>query len=220
LAKTGARLVLGARRTDKLSAIASEIDAAGGAAIATQLDVTSRASMNAFVDLARKRFGRIDVLVNNAGVMMLAPLAEVRYDDWERMIDVNLRGVLNGIAAALPHMLAQGSGHIVMIGSTSGRRVAPMGGVYAATKFAVRAIAESVRIEGGSAVRSTLISAGATQTELVDGVDHPMIREALLARRNDMLTADAVARAVAYAIEQPREVDVSEILVRPLKLKE
>jgi NADP-dependent 3-hydroxy acid dehydrogenase YdfG len=220
LAATGAKLVLGARRTDKLSAIADEIQAQGGTAVATALDVTSRASMDAFVELAGERFGRIDVLVNNAGVMMLAPLAEARQDDWERMIDVNLRGVLNGVAAAFPRMLAQQSGHIVMIGSTSGRRVAQMSGVYAATKFAVRALAESVRLEGGSAVRSTLISAGATQTELVEKIDHPMLREALRARWNDTLPVDSIAQAIAYAIAQPHAVDVSEILVRPLKIKD
>jgi NADP-dependent 3-hydroxy acid dehydrogenase YdfG len=220
LAGTGAKLVLGARRVDRLSAVAEEINAQGGTALATPLDVTSRASMDAFVEMARERFGRIDVLVNNAGIMMLAPLAEARQDDWDRMIDVNLRGVLNGVAAALPKMMAQQSGHIVMIGSTSGRRVAQMNGVYAATKFAVRAIAESVRLEGGAAVRSTLISAGATQTELVENIDQPMMREALRARWNDTLPVDSVARAIAFAIAQPHEVDVSEILVRPLKLKD
>lgn len=220
LAGSGAKLVLGARRLERLEALAAEIRSQGGEAIPVQLDVADRAAMQAFVGVARERFGRIDVLVNNAGLMKLSPLAEAKQDDWDRMIDVNLRGALNGIAAALPHMMAQQSGHIIMVGSTSGHRVAPMNGVYAATKFAIRALAESIRLEGGSAVRSTLISPGATRTELVENVDHPMIREALKSRIADTLPVDSIARAIAYAIEQPHEVDVSEVLVRPLRIKD
>ncbi|VWX54472.1 SDR family oxidoreductase [Novosphingobium sp. 9U] len=220
LARSGAKLVLGARRMERLNALVADIEAQGGAAIALRLDVTDRAETQAYIGAAVERFGRIDVLVNNAGIMKLAPLAEAKQDDWDRMIDVNLRGALNGIAAALPHMMKQQSGHIIMVGSTSGHRVAPMNGVYAATKFAIRALAESIRIEGGSSVRSTLISPGATHTELVENIDHPMIREALASRMADALPVDSIARAIAYAIEQPHEVDVSEVLVRPLKLKD
>jgi NADP-dependent 3-hydroxy acid dehydrogenase YdfG len=220
LAKNDATLVLGARRLEKLSAVATAIADDGGVALTTELDVTNRTSMDKFIEYAHDRFGRIDVLINSAGIMMLAPLIETRRDEWDRMIDVNLRGVLNGVAAVLPHMILQGSGHIVLIGSTSGRRVAPTNGIYAATKFAVRAIAESLRIEGGAAIRSTLISAGATRTELTDKIDHPLMREAVRARADEMLPADAIARAISYAIEQPQNVDVSEIIVRPLTMKE
>jgi NADP-dependent 3-hydroxy acid dehydrogenase YdfG len=183
------------------------------------LDVTSRDSMESFVETARSRFGRIDVMVNNAGVMLLAPLADLRIDEWDRMIDVNIRGVLHGAAAVLPRMLAQGSGHIVTVGSIAGHQVMPMNGVYAATKFAVRAIAESLRIEGGTAVRSTLISPGAVATELFDKILHPQIQQMAKARIGGALPVDSVARAIAFAIEQPDDVDVNEIIVRPLANK-
>jgi NADP-dependent 3-hydroxy acid dehydrogenase YdfG len=220
LAADGARLVIGARRTDRLSRIAEEIESEGGTCLAAELDVTSRGSMDAFVQQALAAHGRIDVLVANAGVMLAAPLAEGRRDEWDRMIDLNIKGVLNGIAAALPPMMAQGSGHVILIGSNVGYRVPPMGGVYAATKFAVRAIAESLRVEGGKAIRSTLIAPGATRTEIVEHVEFPPIKQALLALRSEMLPAEAVAAAVAYAIDQPHEVDVSEILIRPIAMKD
>ena len=216
LARSGAKLVLGARRLEQLKAIAVDIEAQGGQAVAVELDVTSRDSMGAFVETAHSRFGRIDVLVNNAGVMLLAPLADLRTSEWERMIDVNVRGVLNGIAAALPHMLAQGRGHVVMVGSIAGHQVMPMNGVYAATKHAVRAIAESLRLEGGSAIRSTLISPGAVQTELFDNILHPQIQAMAKSRIDAALPVDSIARAIAYALEQPDDVDVNEIIVRPM----
>ena len=196
LAKTGAKLVLGARRAEKLDGVAKAIVEDGGTAISTSLDVTSFDSMRAFVDLARDRFQRIDVLVNNAGIMLVAPLGEARIDEWNRMIEVNVRGVLNGVAAALPHMIAQGSGHVVIVGSTSGRRVTPTSGIYAATKFAVRAVADSIRLECGPAVRSTLISPGATRSEMVEraqtraGQGGPASAPSV-----EMLSVDAVARA-------------------------
>ncbi|MBV1691655.1 SDR family oxidoreductase [Novosphingobium sp. G106] len=220
LAKDGARLVLGARRTDRLTGLANEIVAAGGEALAVMLDVTARDSMDDFVGRAIERFGRIDVFVHNAGLMMLGPWAELRRDEWDRMFDVNVRGVLNGIASALPHMLDQQSGHMILIGSTAGHHVVPLGGAYSATKFALRAIADSLRAEGGTAIRATLISPSATRTEIVENVDHPIMREALLSRRDLMLSADDVARAIAYAIAQPAHVDVSEIIVRPTSLKD
>jgi NADP-dependent 3-hydroxy acid dehydrogenase YdfG len=216
LAKSGAQLVLGARRQDKLAAVVREIESEGGAAIAVELDVTSAESMNAFIETARSRFGRIDVLVNNAGVMLLAPLADLRVAEWNRMIDVNIKGVLNGVAAALPHMKAQEGGHVVIVGSIAGIQVMPMSGVYAATKHAVRAIAESIRIEGGTAIRSTLIQPGATQTELFDNIEHDGIRQVTQGRFNLALPVDAIARAIVYAVEQPDGVDVNEVTVRPM----
>lgn len=216
LAKSGAQLVLGARRREQLGAVASGIEAEGGIAVPVELDVTDAGSMQAFIEVARSRFGRVDVLVNNAGVMLLAPLGDLRVAEWNRMIDVNIKGVLNGIAAVLPYMKEQDSGHIVLVGSIAGRQVMPMNGVYAATKHAVRAIAESVRLEGGTTIRSTLIQPGATQTELFDNIEHPEIRVMAQARLDAALPVDSIARAIAYAIEQPEGVDVNEITVRPM----
>jgi NADP-dependent 3-hydroxy acid dehydrogenase YdfG len=219
LAKSGARLVLGARRHDQLAAIAREIEEEGGTAIAVELDVTSRASMEAFVEVARTRFGRIDVIVNNAGVMLLAPFADLRTDEWDRMIDVNIKGVLYGAAAVLPDMQAQGSGHIITVGSIAGHQVMPMNGVYAATKHAVRAISEGLRLEAGTAIRCTLISPGPVVTELFDKILHPQIQQMAKSRINAALPVDAVARAIAFAIEQPGDIDVNEIIIRPLTNK-
>jgi NADP-dependent 3-hydroxy acid dehydrogenase YdfG len=219
LAKSGARLVLGARRRDQLVAIAKQIEAEGGTAVPVELDVTNRASLQAFVQMALSQFGRIDVLVNNAGVMLLAPLSDLRTEEWDRMIDVNIKGVLYGAAAVLPHMHAQGRGHIVTVGSIAGHQVMPMNGVYAATKFAVRALAESLRLEGGTAIRSTLISPGAVATELFDKILHPQIQQMAKARIGSALRVDCIARAIAFAIEQPDDVDVNEIIVRPMANK-
>lgn len=219
LAKTGAKLVLGARRMDQLTAIAESIEAEGGTAIPVELDVTSRDSMRAFVDAAINRFGRIDVMVNNAGVMYLAPFSDLRVDEWDRMIDVNIKGMLNGAAAVFPHMQAQNSGHFVTVGSIAGHQIMPMNGIYAATKFAVRAIAESLRLEGGTTIRSTLISPGAVATELFDKIPHPQIQEMAKSRLAAALPVEAVARAIAFAIEQPANVDVNEIIVRPMANK-
>jgi NADP-dependent 3-hydroxy acid dehydrogenase YdfG len=219
LAKTGAKLVLGARRTDQLSVIAREIEEQGGAAVPVGLDVTSRDSMKAFVDVVLSRFGRIDVMVNNAGVMLLAPFSDLRTEEWDRMIDVNIKGLLNGAAAVFPHMKVQDSGHFVTVGSIAGHQIMPMNGVYAATKFAVRAIAESLRLEGGTTIRSTLISPGAVATELFDKILHPQIQAMAKSRLGAALSADSIARAIAYAIEQPADVDVNEIIVRPMANK-
>ena len=219
LAKSGARLVLGARRIDRLEHIAAEIASAGGTALPTALDVTDRASMKAFVDLAIERFGRIDVMINNAGVMYLAPFSDLRVDEWDRMIDVNVKGVLNGAAAVFPYMQAQGSGHIVIVGSIAGRQVLPINTVYAATKFAVRAIAEGLRLEGGEAVRSTLISPGAVSTELFEKIPHEQIKQGAVGRRDTAIPAESIASAIAYAIGQPASVDVNEIIVRPMAIK-
>ncbi|MFH8617390.1 SDR family oxidoreductase [Streptomyces sp. NPDC017979] len=215
LAADGHRLLLGARRTDRLDALAAEITAAGGTAAARRLDVTDVADVRAFVTAARERFGRVDVVVNNAGVMPLSPLAALRVDEWDRMIDVNVRGVLYGIAAALPVMRAQGGGHVVNVASVGAYEVSPTAAVYCATKFAVRAISEGLRQESKGDVRVTLVSPGVTESELADGIADPVAKEAMAAYRAVAIPASAIADAVAYAVSQPPEVDVNEIVVRP-----
>ncbi|WP_328313284.1 SDR family oxidoreductase [Streptomyces sp. NBC_00442] len=215
LAADGHRLLLGARRTDRLAALAEEIAAAGGTAAFRRLDVTDADDVRAFVAAARERYGRLDVLVNNAGVMPLAPLDTLRTDEWDRMIDVNVRGVLHGIAAALPTMRAQGGGHVVNIASVGAYEVSPTAAVYCATKFAVRAISEGLRQESAGDIRVTLVSPGVTESELADGISDPAAREAMKAYRAVALPASAIAAAIAYAVAQPAEVDVNEIVVRP-----
>jgi len=215
LAGEGAKLVLGARRTDRLEALAARIRDAGGEAIVRSLDVARRDQVEAFVRAAVDAHGRLDVLVNNAGVMPLSRMADGKVDEWERMVDVNIKGVLYGIAAALPVMKAQGSGHIVNISSVAGRHVFPTAAVYCATKFAVHAVSEGLRMESDT-VRVTVIAPGATTSELSNTISDPaMKREVDEVFRKDLLPADAIARAIAYAIAQPPDVDVNEIVVRP-----
>ncbi|MFC9813317.1 SDR family oxidoreductase [Streptomyces virginiae] len=215
LAADGHRVLLGARRTERLEALSKEINAAGGAAAYRRLDVTDAADVRAFVAAAGERYGRLDVMVNNAGVMPLSPLDALAVDEWDLMIDVNVRGVLHGIAAALPVMRARGGGHIVNIASVGAYEVSPTAAVYCATKFAVRAISEGLRQESGGDVRVTLVSPGVTESELADHISDPAAREAMRAYRAVALPASAVADAIAYALSQPPEVDVNEIVVRP-----
>ncbi|MFI9235471.1 SDR family oxidoreductase [Streptomyces sp. NPDC053079] len=215
LAADGHRLFLGARRTDRLDRLAMEITAAGGTAASGRLDVTEAADVEDFVAAAAERYGRVDVMVNNAGVMPLSPLEALRTEEWNRMIDVNMRGVLHGIAAALPVMRAQGGGHIVNIASVGAHEVSPTAAVYCATKFAVRAFSEGLRQESAGDVRVTLVSPGVTESELADGIADPAARAAMRAYRAVALPASAIADAVAYAISQPPYVDVNEIVVRP-----
>ncbi|MEC4571306.1 SDR family oxidoreductase [Streptomyces virginiae] len=215
LAADGHRVLLGARRTERLEALSREINAAGGAAAYRRLDVTDAADVRAFVAAAGERYGRLDVMVNNAGVMPLSPLDALAVDEWDLMIDVNVRGVLHGIAAALPVMRARGGGHIVNIASVGAYEVSPTAAVYCATKFAVRAISEGLRQESGGDVRVTLVSPGVTESELADHIGDPAAREAMQAYRAVALPASAVAGAIAYAVSQPPEVDVNEIVVRP-----
>ncbi len=214
LAEKGAHVVLGARRTDRLNSVAVAITAAGGSARVRALDVISREDVQGFVDFARAEFGRVDVLVNNAGVMPLSPLSSLKMDEWDRMIDVNIRGVLHGIAAALPHMEAQGFGQIINISSIGGLHVTPTAAVYCATKFAVRAISDGLRQET-SKVRVTVICPGVTESELAESISDEAGRNEMKTFRAIAIPADAIARAIAYAIEQPDEVDVSELVVRP-----
>ncbi|WP_030385330.1 SDR family oxidoreductase [Streptomyces sp. NRRL S-241] len=215
LAADGHRLLLGARRTDRLEALGREINAAGGTAAFQRLDVTDAADVRAFVAAAREHYGRLDVMVNNAGVMPLSPLGALKVDEWDRMIDVNVRGVLHGIAAALPVMRDQGAGHIVNVASVGAYEVSPTAAVYCATKFAVRAITEGLRQESDGSLRVTLVSPGVTESELAEGISDPAAREAMKAYRAVALPASAIAGAVAYAVGQPAGVDVNEIVVRP-----
>ncbi|MFE4208780.1 SDR family oxidoreductase [Streptomyces goshikiensis] len=215
LAGDGHRLLLGARRTDRLDALTREINAAGGTAAFRRLDVTDAADVRDFVAAAQERYGRVDVMVNNAGVMPLSPLDALKVDEWDRMIDVNVRGVLHGIAAALPVMRAQGGGHFVNVASVGAYEVSPTAAVYCATKFAVRAISEGLRQESDGSVRVTLVSPGVTESELAEGISDPAAREAMKAYRAVALPASAIAGAIAYAVAQPAGVDVNEIVVRP-----
>ena len=214
LAAQGARVVLGARRTDRLEKITVEIRSAGGAAEYRALDVTNLGDVQAFADFALKTFGQIDVIINNAGVMPLSPLHELKIDEWNRMIDVNIRGVLHGIAAVLPHMRGRRSGQIINLSSIGGHQVWPTCAVYSGTKFAVLAISEGLRLENQD-IRVTVISPGVVESELADTISDPATRDAMVEFRTVALTPDAIARAMAYAIEQPADVDVNEIIVRP-----
>jgi len=217
LASRGAKLALGARRVGRIQALADELNAAGGQALALGTDVTDAAQVTALVDAAVARFGRIDVILNNAGLMALAPMELGRTGEWDRMVDVNIKGVLYGIAAALPHMKAQKSGQIINVSSVAGHKVRPGNAVYAATKHAVRAFSEGLRGEVKPyGIRTTIISPGAVATELAGGTVEPASAEALGAYYARVAIApDAFARAVAFAMEQPEDVDVNEILFRP-----
>lgn len=215
LASRGAHVVIGARRVERLEALASLIEAEGGSVAYQQLDVTNIGQMQAFVRLAQSRFGRVDVVVNNAGVMPLSPLEALKIDEWNRMIDVNIRGVLHGIAAGFPVMKEQQSGHIINVASIGAYAVSPTAAVYCATKYAVRAITEGLRQEVGSSIRVTLVSPGVTESELAESISDDEAKEIMKTYRRDALPAAAIARAIAYAIEQPADVDVNELVVRP-----
>lgn len=214
LAAAGAVVVLGARRTDRLDRLADAITAAGGTARTRALDVTDRADMMAFVDAARAEFGRIDVIVNNAGVMPLSPLAALKLDEWDRMIDVNIRGVLHGIAAVLPAMTEQGTGQVINVSSIGGHAVSPTAAVYCATKFAVGAISDGLRQETDR-IRVTVISPGTVTSELAGTITDDTARAAMESFRQITIEPEAIARAIRFAIAQPDDVDVSEMIVRP-----
>lgn len=216
LAARGAAVVLGARRTDRLERIAVEIRAAGGRAEVVQTDVTSREQVQALIDTGVRVFGRVDVLINNAGLMAIAPMDETKVEEWDRMIDINVKGVLYGIAAALPQFRKQNGGHFINIASVAGVKVfSPGGTVYSGTKFAVRAISEGLRHEVGGSIRTTTIEPGAVDSELKLGSSHAQSAQFVKEFYKQAIPADSVARAIAYAIEQPAEVDINEIVLRP-----
>lgn len=215
LAERGARVVLGARRVERLEQLVADIRAAGGQAITRRLDVTDAADVQAFADAAMAEYGRIDVLLNNAGVMPLSMLEALKLDEWNRMIDVNIRGVLHGIAAALPVMQKQRSGQIINVASIGAYRVSPAAAVYCATKYAVRAISDGLRQEVGGDIRVTLVSPGVVESELAESISDQGARDAMREFRKVAISPSAIARAVAYAMEQPVDVDVSELVVRP-----
>ena len=218
LAELGATVVLGARRVDRIDALARELTAKGQPALAVQTDVTDRLQVQRLVDAAIARFGRIDVMINNAGLMPHSPLERLKIDDWDRMIDVNLKGVLYGIAAALPPMQVQKSGHIINVSSVAGHKVRPGGAVYSATKHAVRALSEGLRQEVKPYnIRTTVISPGAVDTELSNSITEPDVAANMRKIYEVAVPADAFARAVAYAIGQSDDIDINEILFRPTK---
>ena len=215
LAKNGAKVILGARRIDRLELIAKDIHAEGGIAECQALDVTQRNQLEAIVKFAQSKFDRVDVLINNAGVMPLSTLDQLKVEEWDRMIDVNIKGVLYGIAAVLPVMKAQKSGQIINLSSIGGHAVSPTAAVYCATKFAVGAISEGLRQEVGGDIRVTVISPGVTESELADSISDEAARKGMQEFRRIAIPAEAIARSILFAIEQPDDVDISEIIVRP-----
>src|SRR3989440_575546 len=217
LARHGAKVVLGARRKDRLDAAVKEISAAGGKAISVAVDVTKRAEVEALIRAAVDSFGRVDVMVNDAGIMAIAPIEALKVEEWDRMIDVNIKGLLYGVAAVLPIMQEQKQGHIINIASVFGIKVfAPGATVYCATKSAVRALTEGLRMELHSQnIRCTMISPGAVATELPESSSEEATRENLREFYKMAIPSDSIARAVAYAIEQPPEVEIDEVVIRP-----
>jgi NADP-dependent 3-hydroxy acid dehydrogenase YdfG len=216
LAANGAKIVLAARRSDRLEALAARITTAGGAAVWTRTDVRRREDLTALVAFARQEYGRLDVLINNAGIGPLSPLDELRVEEWDQMIDINFKGVLHGIAAALPVFREQGCGHVVNTVSTAGLRIVPNQAVYAATKNAVRTLSEGLRQEAGPDLRVTMVSPGFVGTDFVDSTTSPEVRAQLAASRDTFaIPPEAIARAIAFAIEQPAGVDVGDVVVRP-----
>lgn len=217
LASFGAIVVLGARRVDRIEKLAKDIQDTGGKAIAIATDVTKREEVKKLVDTAVEKFGRVDVLLNNAGIMPLSPMDRLIVNEWDQMIDVNIKGVLNGIAAVLPHMKNQKSGHIINTASVAGHKIFSGSAVYSATKFAVRALSEGLRMEVKAYnIRTTIVSPGAVKTELLDHISEADVQQA----NKDYVGAvgispDSFARVVAFAISQPEDMDINEIIFRP-----
>ena len=219
LSAQGATVVLGARRAERINALVKEISSAGGKAFAVITDVTKHDQVKKLVDTAVKEYGRVDVMLNNAGVMPQSPLERLKIDEWDRLIDVNIKGVLYGIAAALPHMKQQQSGHIINVSSVAGHKIRAGSVVYAATKHAVRALSEGLRLEVKPYnIRTTIISPGAIDTELPNSIVEADV-SATVHRFYEMMAipAESFARTVAFAISQPDDVDVNEIVFRPTK---
>ena len=218
LSALGATVVLGARRIERIQDLARELAGNEGKALAVQTDVTRSAQVQALVNAAIDRYGRIDVMINNADIMPHSPLDRLRIDDWDRTIDVNIKGVLYGIAAALPPMQRQKSGHFINVSSVAGHKVRPSSAVYAATKHAVLAISEGLRLEVKPYnIRTTVISPGAIDTDLPDSITEPDIAASVRKIYEIAIPAESFARAVAFAIGQPDDIDVNEILFRPTR---
>jgi NADP-dependent 3-hydroxy acid dehydrogenase YdfG len=217
LAKDGAKIVAVARRKSRLDQLVKDIEAAGGRAIAVEADVTAYEDMQRAANNAKDTYGRLDVWVNNAGVMPLAPVEMNRIEEWNWMVDVNIKGVLNGVAAAQPLMRAQGGGQFVNVSSVAGHLVIPGAAVYCATKFAVRAISEGIRLESDGSIRVANISPGAIKTELTDHIAVPEVKEGIKPFTDIAIDADAVARAIHFAVAQPADVDINEVIIRPSK---
>jgi NADP-dependent 3-hydroxy acid dehydrogenase YdfG len=217
LCAEGARVVLGARRIERLQALADDLTANGGKALALETDVTDRDQVKRLVDAAVQKYGRIDVMINNAGLMPQSLLERLKIDEWDRMIDVNIKGVLYGIAAALPYMIGQKGGHIINVSSVAGHRVGPGSAVYAATKHAVLALSEGLRQEVKPySIRTTVISPGAVATELPDTITDPETADRIQKfYAATAIPADSFARTIAFAMSQPEDVDINEILFRP-----
>ncbi len=216
LAGLGAHVVIGARRVERLEALASDIQADGGSVVVQRLDVTELEQMQAIIEAAQSHFGRVDAVINNAGVMPLSSLEALKIEEWNRMIDINIRGVLHGIAAGLPVMKKQGFGHFINIASIGAYEVSPTAAVYCATKYAVRAITDGLRQEtAGQGIRVTLVSPGVTESELAESITDNEAKEIMKEYRRTTLPATAIAGAIVYALEQPEYVDVSELVIKP-----
>ncbi|MEU4401190.1 SDR family oxidoreductase [Micromonospora orduensis] len=213
LAREGHDVVAGARRRERLASLADRHDNIR----VRRLDVTDRGDVAAFVDSAVAEFGRVDVLVNNAGLMPLSRLDALLVDEWDRMLDVNVRGLLHGIAAVLPVFQRQGSGHLVTVASVGAHEVVPTSAVYSATKFAAWAITEGLRLEADPSLRVTTITPGVVESELAETITDPVAREAMREYRRNSISPDAIARAISFAVEQPADVDVNEIIIRPTR---
>ncbi|TFV55708.1 SDR family oxidoreductase [Mycobacterium sp. PS03-16] len=217
LAAEGHHVIAGARREDRLRELATRVREAGGSIETRRLDVTDRADVAAFVDAAVAAHGRVDVLVNNAGVMPLSRLDALLIDQWDNMIDVNVRGLLHGIAAVLPHFQRQGGGHVITVASIGAHEVVPTGAVYCATKYAAWAITEGLRLEADPSIRVTTVSPGVVESELAETITDPTAAAAMRDYRAAAISPDAIARAIAYAIGEPADVDVNEVIVRPAR---
>ncbi|MEL6160519.1 MAG: SDR family oxidoreductase [Cyanobacteria bacterium J06623_5] len=219
LANQGAKVMLAARREERLQNIIADLKKSGSQVSYQTTDVSNRSEVETLAKATQDAYGRIDVLVNNAGLMPLSPLSALKIDEWDTMVDVNIKGLLYGVAAVMPVMQDQGSGHIVNISSVAGHTVFPSGVVYCATKFAVKAISEGIRLESDGVIRSTNISPGAVETELTSTISHEESAKSANQLYDVAIGADAIARAIAYAIEQPGDVDINEMIIRPTKQK-
>ncbi|MEH1975729.1 MAG: SDR family oxidoreductase [Nostoc sp.] len=217
LAASGAKLMLAARREDRLKELVAAIAKSGGTATYQVIDVADRAQMEVLAKETLNTYGRIDVLINNAGLMPLSPLDQLKVEEWDQMIDVNIKGVLYGIAAVLPIMRQQKSGHVINLSSVAGHKVFAGSAVYCATKYAVRAISEGLRLESNGEIRSTNISPGAVATELTTTITDKDTAAGINQLYAIAIDADAIARAIVYAIEQPGDVDVNEMIIRPTR---